>query len=846
MVEQQPATIKIDKTKPQPAWLIQSWRGEGSLDNSIPDESGYYLEYAKAEEAFEKLKENPRVLSEAIFKTTVEWDPNIIHEPGYGNIDYGSWSHAPDIDWDEVKYWIRPGYEPKASTRLLEKAPAIIAQYPWGDVPKKIDLPPEVPIPPYKGGAGNIMPMLQERLDEWSKKYNIPHIGIRTHTVKTHTVAYEARKHEIWIHQDLLETTQREQRLFIAVVATFAHEFGHAMQRQRLGRTEYWRRMKAKGAEMLELENEADQVMKTLTGWTRERVYNMYKTFWKNPIMNKVQKEHWAKEKPPAKPGTIGGLMPATEDEEMLGPSMFEPEESPAEFIKQERAKVEMPSVPTKITMEEYNASWKPKGWNIIFIGPTKTWRSEWGVWEAIREIVQNALDEAEEYTYGFDETGFWIKDSGRGIGVRDFLLGPPKLKEDWARGKYGEGMKIGGLALVRSGYPVYVEAGDREVIILFLEQDVQGKVDTLAALWRTGRRKMGTTWHIFNYHGDDFAERFAVNLPKSAIRALVPSKVYKPKQRYNALIEYNFTGDPAKTWRDAGYSRVFARDIYMRDISSPFSYNLWGFDLAPDRHAPSSENDMWTDIGRVWAAVKDQTMLETFLKMTQDPPEIECDETHNLQLSYLGTLPEGKSYASIIEDNKEVWAKAWNNVVGSDSVIRTNAKWDGTVKHLGYKSVSMGYGSREALKNVIKSDQTLIDESQDKLRDVAVMPDNKLTPRQLASLNLARKVIELSSNVWNVVRGVHAGIIPPASDRVRTAGLYSRTTQEIFIATDQLEYGHTAVDVSIHELAHHTSQAEDAEKAHYDEISRLAGIVVSYAAKNRFDEQIAAPDFHW
>ena len=137
---------------------------------------------------------------------------------------------------------------------------------------------------------------------------------------------------------------------------------------------------------------------------------------------------------------------------------------------------------PRVLTMEEYEGSWKPQGWQLIIIGPTSTWRQDWGEWEAIRDIVQNALDEAESYQYGYDAKGLWIADKGKGVAIADFLLGPPKLKPDYARGKFGEGMKIAALALLRKGYSVKVETVGREIWIIFLEQKVNGRAETLAA----------------------------------------------------------------------------------------------------------------------------------------------------------------------------------------------------------------------------------------------------------------------------------------------------------------------------------------------------------------------------
>ncbi len=114
--------------------------------------------------------------------------------------------------------------------------------------------------------------------------------------------------------------------------------------------------------------------------------------------------------------------------------------------------------------MEDYRENWQPQGFRLIVIGPTSTWRQEWGEWEAIRDIVQNALDEAEAYRWGYDDEGLWISDRGRGVAVADFLLGPPKMKPDYARGKFGEGMKIASLALVRKGYHVHIETVGREL----------------------------------------------------------------------------------------------------------------------------------------------------------------------------------------------------------------------------------------------------------------------------------------------------------------------------------------------------------------------------------------------
>jgi hypothetical protein len=178
----------------------------------------------------------------------------------------------------------------------------------------------------------------------------------------------------------------------------------------------------------------------------------------------------------------------------------------------------------------------------------------------------------------------------------------------------------------------------------------------------------------------------------------------------------------------------------------------------------------------------------------------------------------------------------AWSRVFGDNGVIHTSDRWDGTVRHLGYTSVSVNYYVRNTLAGAITTDADLVKASQERLREAQVIPDASLTSRQRTHLKIARAIVDDVCRV-SPVSGVHAAIIPPASDRVRTAGMYSRTTQEIFIASDQLEHGQSTIDTVIHEIAHHTSGAEDLEQAHSAAMTRVAARVVQETAAGKFDE---------
>jgi hypothetical protein len=367
----------------------------------------------------------------------------------------------------------------------------------------------------------------------------------------------------------------------------------------------------------------------------------------------------------------------------------------------------------------------------------------------------------------------------------------------------------------------------------------VDGTAETLAALWRPNGTTKGTKFHIIGYRGDAFADRFAVNLPRDSIIWESPSQITTPVRRYNQLIKFNFREvAPGATILQP--SRIFARDIYLRDINSSYSYNLWSFELAPDRHAPKNESDMWVDMGRLWACVTQVDLLEAFLQMVTDPPVTRTDESHNINMDSwsMGSEPlSGKRYAEFVKDNASCWQAAWRRNFGNDAVIGTTDRWDGTVKHLGYYSVSVQWGVRDTLAKAITTDEELVKASQERLREVEIIPDERLTPRQLAHLKLARKIASYFH--YPDIAGVHAAIIPPASDRVRTAGMYSRTTREVYIASDQLERGRSTIDTVIHEIAHHTSGAEDLEEGHSRAMTYVAARVVELTAAKYFDEEL-------
>lgn len=96
----------------------------------------------------------------------------------------------------------------------------------------------------------------------------------------------------------------------------------------------------------------------------------------------------------------------------------------------------------------------------------TRSYRPDWGLWEGIREIIQNAKDAEVEHNAPFsvEHSGnkLTIVNEGCTLNHRALLLGETtKADRNDLIGQWGDGLKIGVLALIRSGHEVVIKSGE-------------------------------------------------------------------------------------------------------------------------------------------------------------------------------------------------------------------------------------------------------------------------------------------------------------------------------------------------------------------------------------------------
>jgi hypothetical protein len=205
---------------------------------------------------------------------------------------------------------------------------------------------------------------------------------------------------------------------------------------------------------------------------------------------------------------------------------------------------------------------------------------------KAIREIVQNSLDETEletgspNVTITTDQLGTWIMDEGRGLDGNAFIIGSSE-KECWMRGYYGEGLKLAIGFLLLRGYGVYIFSNKRVFKPVFLPVDKQ-RAWLNILLGESSYCELGTKILIVGYKPEERMLDELISFKNSGIQTKIIDKI------------------PMKG-RNCDFSRPltiydYPNLLYMRNLlvgkstevtkrKSFFSYDIWWFRLDVSRN---------------------------------------------------------------------------------------------------------------------------------------------------------------------------------------------------------------------------------------------------------------------
>jgi hypothetical protein len=133
---------------------------------------------------------------------------------------------------------------------------------------------------------------------------------------------------------------------------------------------------------------------------------------------------------------------------------------------------------------------------------------SHWGLWEAIREIYQNALDESVDgslFRYVESAQRIDIFSPGKELTPSTLVLGNSSKRDDLSkRGKFGEGYKIALLALVRLKHRVVIHTGEA-IWLPRIERDQIFGAEILTITTILAKAVTGVWFHIADVTLDEW-----------------------------------------------------------------------------------------------------------------------------------------------------------------------------------------------------------------------------------------------------------------------------------------------------------------------------------------------------
>lgn len=123
--------------------------------------------------------------------------------------------------------------------------------------------------------------------------------------------------------------------------------------------------------------------------------------------------------------------------------------------------------------------------------------------------------------------------------------------------------------------------------------------------------------------------------------------------------------------------------------------------------------------------------------------------------------------------------------------------------------------------------------------RSFQLLSDEALTSKQRVHLRLARAIADKLFRIEKVSGVYAARIFMRTPEGRKVLGLYNRDTWEVFLDPEALDTGFVTVAVLVHELGHHTSDAEDLTPEHTMGMQEVGAKLMQYTAEGTFDAEL-------
>lgn len=411
-----------------------------------------------------------------------------------------------------------------------------------------------------------------------------------------------------------------------------------------------------------------------------------------------------------------------------------------------------------------------------------------WGAYEGIRELVQNARDAEVEHSapvkIDWYNNNLRIENEGCTLPLKALLLGhTTKYGNSNMIGKFGEGLKLGVLALVRAGHDVKIRNGS-EVWTPTLEYDERFQENVLAFRIETGRecknRVRVEIGGIPKSDWDKFRDYFLF-LGNSKRSEVVTDNG-------TLLLDPKFKG------------RIYVKGIFvMHSPETNFGYDLKDVELDRDRKMVESWNLKYHCRTTFLSAVNKEPSLlfPKFLQML-DLPTLETEGLDEATANY----GVSSSIASKVQEN-------FHERYGSNAIPVSNLEESKSVEHLGKRGIVVSKPLGSILAQTFGAKDDLLKSLEKEVTRTLSWGDLSLEDR--AKLTDAIRVV----NEVEPVDLSDVSIVEFRSDQL--LGQYNNG--KILISQRCFERDEVLLTL-IHEVAHR--KGEDGEFSHVDKVQEI------------------------
>jgi hypothetical protein len=422
----------------------------------------------------------------------------------------------------------------------------------------------------------------------------------------------------------------------------------------------------------------------------------------------------------------------------------------------------------------------------------------EWGVWEGVRELVQNGKDAETEFSAALKVTHqnqtLRIENEGAELPHEALLFGTTtKAERGDLIGKFGEGLKLGVLALVRGGRPVKIRSGG-EVWLPTIAKSEKFKADVLVFDIKGGnepkKRVRVEIGGVTEVEWCDLRERF--------LFLATLKKDEKVETTYGWLL----MGDRFK-------GKIYVKGIFVQhDSKLNYGYNFTDATVDRDRKMVASWEISWKT-GQIWrdAVGRRPDLFDAFYTLVE----------------------EGKDDVQGIDENTHVpdeiaqkAAQKFREKFGNSAVPVANLAESAEVEHLGAKGVVVPKSMGQILAKAVGNGEAV----RQKLREevVKMFSWGDLVPERQTNI---QEAIELLAAVYEPCKLERIDVVEFRSGSL--AGQYKDS--RILLAARITDDPDETLRVLVHEFAHEFGK--DGEKGHVNAIESLwRGIVKHLRAR--------------